>query len=225
VTRITIRPFQSNDEAAIREITYRTGFHGEDLSGRNYFDDRQLFFLIFIYYYTRFEQDHCFVAETRDNPSTVIGFICGSPDSKKHTGKFKKEIPWRVGLRVLTYTSWRYPRTIGTLIGLNYQRQALLNLNYTKQTFSEYPGHLHINVLPEFQGLGIGSSLIKAFEADMQEMEVRGIHLTTSNKNFKAVPFYKKMGFGIIFQSQIVRHPHFNDLRFLIFAKTLTNCQ
>ena len=44
---VIIRGFQPSDEAAVQEITFKTGFKGRDLTGRNYFDDSRLFFLIF----------------------------------------------------------------------------------------------------------------------------------------------------------------------------------
>jgi ribosomal protein S18 acetylase RimI-like enzyme len=106
---------------------------------------------------------------------------------------------------------------------MNRQRQGLPDQDQTNKIVAEYPAHLHINLKPGYQGLGIGSRLIHTFEGHMQELGVTGIYLTTSNQNFKAVPFYKKLGFAILYQSEIISHPHFDDLRFLIFAKKLLN--
>ena len=43
---IIIRNYRWKDEAAIEDITYKTGFKGEDLTGRDFFDDRRLFFML-----------------------------------------------------------------------------------------------------------------------------------------------------------------------------------
>lgn len=219
-TTCSIRPFQPADERAIEEITYRTGFKGEDLTGRGYFDDRRLFFLIFIGYYTRFEPEHCFVAEEQ-NTNRVVGFICGTPDTAVQESRFNQKMTWRIALRAFGFSSWRYPHSLKTLIKMLPKRAALPDAEMIRQIEVEYPGHLHINLLPGFQGLGIGSRLMRHFETQMRNLGVPGLHLSTSNKNFKAVPFYHKMGFAIVRQSEIVPHPHFNDLRYLTFAKKL----
>ena len=221
MTEIVIRPYKPEDEASIQEITYRTGFNGEDLTGRHYFDDQRLFFLIFIYYYVHFEPEHCFVAVSDDRQPAVVGFICGTPDTVAQEANYARKIPWRIGLRAFAYTSWRSPRTFKTLIDMNHQREGLPDQERSKQIVAKYPAHLHINLMPGYQGLGIGSRLIQTFEDHMRRLGVSGVHLTTTNQNFKAVPFYQKMGFSLQYQSEIIPHPHFDDLRFLVFVKTL----
>jgi len=87
---------------------------------------------------------------------------------------------------------------------------------------SEYPAHLHINVLPEFQHSGIGTQLIRHFEDHLRCLGIRGVHLETSSRNHKAIPFYLKQGYAIVKEAPITSHPIFDELRFLTFAKALT---
>jgi hypothetical protein len=42
-----IRNFQPEDDNTIEEITYRTGYLGEDLTGKDYIDDKRLLYHIF----------------------------------------------------------------------------------------------------------------------------------------------------------------------------------
>jgi hypothetical protein len=42
-----IRNFRPEDDNTIEEITYRTGYLGEDLTGKDYIDDKRLLYLIF----------------------------------------------------------------------------------------------------------------------------------------------------------------------------------
>jgi ribosomal protein S18 acetylase RimI-like enzyme len=104
---------------------------------------------------------------------------------------------------------------------MSRQRDGLPTRKKKNQIIAEYPAHLHINLMPGYQGLGLGTRLMNTFETHLRDFGIRGIHLTTSNKNFKAIPFYSKMGFEIIYQSEAVQHSHFEDLRFLVFAKKL----
>jgi len=217
---IHIRSCQPVDELAIQEITYRTGYYGKDLTGRGYCDDDHLWFMLFIGYYTRYEPEHCFVAvETAYHK--VVGFICGTPDTLNQEARFRKRMVPRIAFRLFGYTSWRYPRSFKNVFSMarNFGTGTVDAKN--DPIIAQYPAHLHINILPDFQGQGIGSQLINRFEEHMCTLGVNGIHLGTTNKNNKAVPFYYKMGYEIVQESEIAPHPEFDDLRFLMFAKTL----
>jgi GNAT superfamily N-acetyltransferase len=217
---IIIHPYQPADEAAIEEITYRTGFKGEDLTGRGFCKDTRLWFMIFIGYYTRYEPEHCFVAANEES-GRAVGFICGTPDTLKQEEQFRKWMVPRIVLRLFGITSWRYPRGF-----LNIWRLAR---EYSRSTedaendpiLTEYPAHLHINLLPDYQSQGIGSQLMHRFEEHMRRLGVIGLHLGTTNKNRKAVPFYHKMGFEVVQVSKIVQNEQFEDLQYLMFAKKL----
>jgi len=220
VTDIIIRPYQPQDQAALEEITYRTGYQGEDLTGRGFFDDQRLFFLIFIYYYPRYEPQHCFVAvDTRTD--AVVGFICGTPDTARQRARFQKKIVPRIALRALLYTTWRYPRTFKALMGMLRLWREVEDRESAAAIPADYPAHLHIDLLAEYQSMGIGTHLMRRFEAHMSSLDVAGIHLQTSNYNHKAVPFYHKMGFELIKETPVQSHPAFDNLSLLTFAKKL----
>jgi ribosomal protein S18 acetylase RimI-like enzyme len=221
VTDVIIRCYRSQDEAAIQEITYRTGFKGKDLTGRDYFDDKRLFFMMFIYYYTRYEPEHFFVA-VDTGTDAVVGFIGGTTDTAAQERGFRRKVVWRIASRALLFTSWRYPQTFKTLAGM---RHLVGDFEKHEETMAaiqaEYPAHLHINLLPEYQGLGLGTRLMERFEAHLIDQGVTGVHLQTSNHNQKAIPFYKKLGFTVASQVEVTSHPKLDDLQFLTFAKKL----
>ncbi|HBX70417.1 MAG TPA: hypothetical protein DEH25_13825 [Chloroflexi bacterium] len=218
MSEIIIRSYQPGDEPAIEAITYRTGFKGDDLTGRKYCDDAHLWFLIFIGYYTRYEPEHCFVAVEGEQ---VIGFICGTPDTLAQEVRFRQKVVLRAALRLFGYTSWRYPRSFKTVLGLARQYAAEPKNTENDPILTQYPAHLHINVLPGHQSQGVGTQLIRRFENHMRGLGVSGLHLGTTSKNHKAVPFYHKMGFELVEDSGIVPHAEFDDLRYLTFAKKL----
>lgn len=60
--------------------------------------------------------------------------------------------------------------------------------------FLHFPAHLHINVLPHWQGRGLGRMLMTALESKLRDQGISGVHLLTSpeasNRNF-----YEKLGF------------------------------
>ncbi len=50
-----------------------------------------------------------------------------------------------------------------------------------------YPAHLHINLLPRFQGRGIGKSLIDHWLAKVRALGTSGAHLAVGTRNQRAV--------------------------------------
>jgi ribosomal protein S18 acetylase RimI-like enzyme len=219
MSQFSIRKYKPSDRSAIREITYRTGFKGEDLTGRGYFDDKELWFLIFIDYYCRYEPGHFFVAQEAGGGAPV-GFICGALDSREQERRYQKNMPWRILLRALLYTSWRYWRSFKNLLAMNSMLEGD-DPQKMAEIYRLYPAHLHINILPEYQGVGLGARLMRTFETHLVDQQAPGVHLQTSNYNRKAVPFYQKMGFAIVLEKPVA-HPTLSDFKTLVFAKPLS---
>lgn len=220
MSTILIRNFQIADETDIEMITYCTGFKGEGLEGRDYFNDPRLFYLIFMAYYARYEPQHFFVAEDTSS-GKVVGYICGTLDTERKEKNFKRRMLWRIALRALLFTSWRYPKTLLTAVKMaRILNEAPALANTEVSLLDQYPAHLHINILPEYQRSGIGSQLIEHFKGHLQCFGIPGVHLGTSSRNHKAIPFYKKHGFEIIQEIPITTHPIFDELTILTFAKT-----
>ncbi len=217
---VTIRSYRQEDQAAVEEITYRTGFKGEDLTGRGFIDDKWLCFLMSIYYYARYEPEHFFVAVDTDNDA-VVGFIGGTTDTRVQKKGFALNIIPRIALRMFLYTIWRYPRSFVTMLKMAQMADSLGDRKTTAAIESEYPAHLHINLLPEYQNQGLGTRLIRHFEGYLTGQGASGVHLGTTNHNRKAVPFYVKMGFEVVSETVVRSHPVLDDLRLLTFAKRL----
>jgi GNAT superfamily N-acetyltransferase len=59
---------------------------------------------------------------------------------------------------------------------------------------AEYPAHLHIDLLPETQGQGLGRALIETLFAELSRRGVRGLHLGMDPKNTGAAAFYERLG-------------------------------
>lgn len=59
-----------------------------------------------------------------------------------------------------------------------------------------YPGHLHIDILPPYQRVGLGRKLIDIFLDQMRKHNSKGIHLGMVSSNEGAERFYRRMGLG-----------------------------
>jgi len=67
----------------------------------------------------------------------------------------------------------------------------------------DYPAHLHLNLLPGLQGLGVGPKLLSAwFDRTMQHGTVAA-HVGVNRANARAARFWAKMGFRAISPDQL----------------------
>jgi len=61
-----------------------------------------------------------------------------------------------------------------------------------------YPSHLHIDLLPRFQGKGYGKKMIDHWLDAMRAFGSRGMHLGVGLANERAVRFYEAYGLKVI---------------------------
>lgn len=130
-------------------------------------------------YYTRAEHENCFVAV--DENDKAVGYIICAPDYKKYkSGFFKNE------LKSIFSLDKRYAVT------------AFLGVLAQKAVSKKYPAHLHIDILPDYQGSGTGTALIQTLLNHLKVQNVRGIMLGVAKSNVGAIKFYKRNGFTVL---------------------------
>jgi len=210
-SKVTIRKCRKSDQNGIMEVCFRTGYMGEDLRG--HFQDKKLFGYLFCLYYPQNEPETCFVA---DHKGRIVGYILGSPNTSRQERLFIVKMGWRILLRAFFITFWRYHTDFKTLIHFLRLPQSS-NPDISKR----YPAHLHIDILESYQHRGIGTRLMARYENFIRKLKITGIHLGTSEGNYKAIPFYKKLGYTIIHTDRIGMWPDALEKRGLIFAKVL----
>lgn len=216
-----IRKYLPEDQPHLVNVCYRTGYFGEDLTNRHFFDDPHLFGLIFILYYAWYEPEHIFVVENQDNQE-VVGYIAGSPNTVKQEEKFNRLMRPRILRHALTHTLFRSPRTFFNLLTQQRARTYPLREEMPRsKILREYPAHLHIDLLPVCQGQGMGSKLLITYLDHMKTLGVSGIHLVTTNLHTKALPFYAKHGFTLVRTEVLRPYPKLGEIQLLTFIKDL----
>ena len=58
-----------------------------------------------------------------------------------------------------------------------------------------YPAHLHIDLMPQVRGLGLGRVLIDQLLSELRERGVAGVHLGVDVANLNGIGFYEHLGF------------------------------
>ena len=180
----TVRLYRPEDRDAVYDICIRTGNDGGD--ARGVYRDHDLLPDMFAAPYTVLEPDLAFVL---DDGGRAVGYVVGTSDTARFARGFR-EI-W------LPQVAAKHPAPAGEPTTLEESMTALL---YTPEHMlapeaADYPAHLHIDLLPEYQGRGFGRVLLNTLFAALHKAGAERVHLVMSTTNTAARAFYDRMGF------------------------------
>ena len=183
-TTALIRPYRPADHDAVYDVCVRTADAGGDARGLYHSDD--LMPDLFAGPYLFLEPDFAFVLDDGDR---AVGYVIGTPDTAAFARAYRARwIPRLAG---------RYPvppdppgNPDEEVLALHYQPEWMVWPGY-----QEYPAHLHIDLLPPFQGAGHGRALMETFYAAAAGAGAIGVHVTVAKANTRALGFYDRLGF------------------------------
>ncbi|MEV8507830.1 GNAT family N-acetyltransferase [Actinoplanes sp. NPDC051475] len=181
----SIRAYRSGDLDAVYDICVRTADAGGDARGQ-YSSDR-LMGDIFAAPYVVLEPEYAHVLD--DGTGTAVGYVLGTADTVRFARRYREE--W------LPATAGRYPEPADPPLTAE---DGMLALHYRPERMvvpglADYPAHLHIDLLPEWQGKGWGRRLIAAFLNGLRAAGVPRVHLGMAERNTAARVFYDRLGF------------------------------
>jgi ribosomal protein S18 acetylase RimI-like enzyme len=179
-----IRPYRETDHAEVYDVCVRTADAGGDARGKYHTDD--LMPDLFAGPYVFLEPEFAFVL---DDGNRAVGYVIGTPDTAAFARAYRARwIPRLAG---------RYPvppdppaSQEDQMIALHYHPERLV-----WPGLAEYPAHLHIDLLPPFQGAGHGRALMETFYAAAARAGAAGVHVTVATANTRALGFYDRLGF------------------------------
>jgi ribosomal protein S18 acetylase RimI-like enzyme len=180
-----IRAYRPTDLDAVYDICVRTADIGGDARGM-YVDDR-LMGDIFAAPYATLEPEHAHVLD--DGTGTPVGYVLGTADTARFVRRYRDE--W------LPVTAGRYPAPADPpvtptdfMLGLHLNPERML-----VPMLADHPAHLHIDLLPEWQGRGWGRGLMEAFLRSVRAAGAERVHLGMAPANTGARAFYDRLGF------------------------------
>jgi ribosomal protein S18 acetylase RimI-like enzyme len=181
-----IRPYHISDLTAIYKICLLTGNSGKDASGL--FKDPDLLGHFYAAPYAFLNPEVCFVITNENRP---CGYIIGTNNSEMF---YKQcELVWFPILR----SKYPAPNEDDTSIDARIIRR-IHEGHKTKPELAAYPAHLHIDLLPETQGQGMGRKAMEVFMDKLKQQNVPALHLEVGKSNKGAMKFYEKMGFHVV---------------------------
>jgi ribosomal protein S18 acetylase RimI-like enzyme len=179
-----IRPANHADLAGIGHVSHQTGLLGDPIAP--HFPDEALWTDAFV---RPFIEAGCcnFVVE---HEGRIVGYIIGSCDPKRFERYLRRRLPWLILGRWLRGAYPRWWRD------LSYLWRAWQG-HGDAAPWRLYPAQLHINLLPEARGRGLGSRLLQTFLDCLREKGVRGVQLGTTERNRAALELYHRFGFRV----------------------------
>ncbi len=172
---VFIRKYEEKDRADVQFVNHNSEGPEEVpdfLTGQFYHNT-------FCNYYIEHEPENCFVLD--DNGRAVGYIICA-----ENFDRFKE-----------IYDRDYLPRS--NTFGEDRYEWASTAYNCQEKFKNEYPAHLHIDILPEYQRMGMGGKMVEALCDHLAKKGIHGVCLTCGPRNEKAVNFYKKYGFELLF--------------------------
>lgn len=144
----------------------------------------------------------CFVLD--DGGGQAVGYCIGAPDTEDFTARWKVEflptierdlstLPLPDDVSEEEREKLRAKRD--DLCGGIYNNPRNLVYGDFAEQLKDYPGHLHIDILPSHQRQGFGKKLIDALLASLRKADCTGLYLGMVAGNADAARFYEREGF------------------------------
>lgn len=171
---MNIRKFESKDFESTKYVCLN------DMLGKEGYEKIiEYVEIMFCRYYLEKEPENCFVAV--DENDRVIGYTYGAKDYDTYQNNFSD-----------------YINAVAELENRRFLSEALTEMYDHAIYKNDYPAHLHIDILPDYQSKGIGSRLINAFCDNLREQNVKGVMLIVGSENEGARRFYERNGFTLL---------------------------
>jgi len=180
---VTIRAATLDDLEAMRRVCLLTGDSGRDATGR--WSNDGLLPDVYLEPYLRFPHA---VAWVVDEGSEVVGYLVGVVDTAEFALWWREIwVPEFVGrhAEAADHVEEAWLFEAGTCPELMLRLVAITG----------YPAHLHVDLLPQAQGRGLGRELLRTLGAELVRRDVPGVHLGVGEANLAAAAFYRRLGF------------------------------
>ncbi len=183
-----IRLYRPEDGEAMADICMRTAELGGD--ARALYEDQALMPNIFALPYAYLAPDLAFVLD--DGTGNAVGYVVATADTPRFVKEFRE--------RWLPLVADRHPAPAGEPATRDEMMAALLHWpeRMIVPEIAGYPAHLHIDLLPDYQGRGYGRRLMFTLLDALAKTGSPRVHLGMVTENVKARAFYDRVGFHVL---------------------------
>ncbi len=197
---VIIRPYESKDLEALRQIACDTVFMGKPY--HHIVSNAEVVADVITLCYTQYEPESCLVAEIGGK---VVGYLIGTKDIRRMNKIKAKMIP-RITLKIIRH---------GLLFNKKNLKFLWFNLfsffkgETRKEDYAiEYPATGHINVDHQYQSRGIASKLLGESLHYLRKNNIPGVQVSINTEAGKN--FFSKHKFNFLYSQKR------SELRYLI---------
>ncbi|GAA4486249.1 GNAT family N-acetyltransferase [Microbacterium panaciterrae] len=183
-----IRPYRAADADGLYDVCVKTADVGKDATGM--LEDDALWGDLFAVPYGVRDPELCWVVESDDG--RVIGYVVATDDTDAFAAWFRDEW-WPSRVHRYRRSGAAEPTAQDKFLGYGDRM-----VPREDAIVREYPAHLHIDLLPETQGQGLGRRLIDTLLAELGRRGVPALHLSMNADNAPAGAFYERLGFALL---------------------------
>lgn len=183
---LAVRSYEPGDRAAVRSISFRTGFMGE--TAASFWRHEASWADVWTSYYTDREPESLSVAT---QGGTVVGYLAGCRDTATMHPTTDELIAAAMRRHWLIFR----PGTAGFFFRAALDAVRDRNRSGGEFIDARWPAHLHIDLLPAARGTGLAAALMSRWLDQLRDDGSPGCHLATLVENSRAARFFEMSGF------------------------------
>ncbi|MDQ1710491.1 MAG: hypothetical protein QOG49_1876 [Frankiaceae bacterium] len=179
-----LRPYRDSDRADLYDVCVRTADNGGDARGK--YDTDRLMGDLFAMPYAVLEPHLAFVLE---DAAHVVGYVVGTADTIAFAAAWRAR--WIPALEdVYTPTDGPPATDTDSMLSLHFNPELMI-----VPALADYPAHLHIDLLPQYQRRGFGRSMMDTMLAALHAAGAPAVYVAMLTANVPARAFYDRLGF------------------------------
>jgi ribosomal protein S18 acetylase RimI-like enzyme len=185
-----VRRYRPQDAQAVARICVLTADAGGDATG--IYRDEAILDDLFAAPYAQLDAELAFVLD--DGAGEAVGYILGTDDTARFAARFRDEWLPRVAGRHAAAPQGEPQGPDELMAWLLHHPERLL----VPGLLEAYPAHLHIDLLPGYQGRGHGTRLLDRMVRELAARGTPALHVGMLTANRPARRFYDRRGFHVI---------------------------
>ena len=183
------RQAQEEDLETLYDICLQTAWAGGDASGEVFYSD--LLGDLFVGPYHASQHS---MAEVLCDDDGIVGYLLMTSDTRSFQKWFRMD--WLPKIRKKWPISGLMKPFTDTDVAL--WESLTEDQTYHPPWMRQYPAHLHLSLLPQYQGRGMGSRWVSRAEQILSHQACLGVHVSVHPDNCRAQNFFSKAGYAFI---------------------------
>jgi len=183
------RQAQEEDLETLYGICLQTAGAGGDASGEVFYSD-----LLGDLFVGPYHASQLSMAEVLCDEDGIVGYLLMTSDTKSFQKWFRTH--WLREMRKKWPISGLMKPFTDTDVAL--WESLTEDQTYHPSWMRQYPAHLHLSLLPRYQGQGIGARWVSRAEEMLLHQACSGVHVSVHPENCRAQNFFSRAGYAFI---------------------------